>query len=86
MSGNGVDLGAIYQAIVAMAADVRTVAADVRELRREVAGKADRSDVADLRRAVDDYHGAIIGHGVLIGELDERVRRLEQDREPPEAA
>ena len=86
MNGNGVDLGAIYQAIVAVAADVRTVAADVRELRREMANKADRSDVADLRRAVDDYHNAVIGHGVLISELDERVSRLEQSREPPEAA
>jgi hypothetical protein len=58
----------------------------VRELRREVAGKADRSDVADLRRAVDDYHGAVIGHGVLIGDLDERVGRLERHEPPPEAA
>ena len=39
-TGHGVDPGATYQSILA-------VAADVRELRREVANAVDRSDVAD---------------------------------------
>jgi hypothetical protein len=34
--------------------------------------------VAGLRRAVVEYHSAVIGHGVLISDLDARVRRLEQ--------
>ena len=81
MSGNGADLGAIYQAILAVAADVRSFRAEVKTEFGNV-----RAEMADLRQAVADYHGAVIGHGVLIGELDERVRQLEQQREPPEAA
>lgn len=77
MSGNGADLGAIYQAILAVAADVRVQGRKLDDLTGQVAG---------LRQAVDSYHGAVIGHGMLIGELDERVGRLEQHREPPEAA
>ncbi len=79
------DLGAIYQAILAVAADVRSFRAEVKAEFGNVRAEM-RAEMADLRQAVADYHGAVIGHGVLIGELDERVRRLEQDREPPEAA
>ena len=84
MSGNGVDLGAIYQAILTVAADLRTVAADVRAQGLKLNDLDSKVD--GLRQAVDDYHGSVIGHGVLIGELDERVRELEQHRGPPEAA
>ena len=58
---------------------------ELRELRegmhtrdRKVDGLADQ--VAGLRQALDDHHNAVIGHGVLIGGLDERVTRLERDR------
>ena len=41
-----------------------------------------RKDVGDqivgLRRAVVEYHSAVIGHGVLISELEARMRRVEQ--------
>ena len=37
-----------------------------------------RRDVAALRLAVQDYHGAMVGHGMHISELDERVRRIEE--------
>ena len=33
---------------------------------------------AGLRRAVVEYHSAVLGHGALISELEARVRRLEQ--------
>lgn len=71
MSGNGVDLAAIYQLL-------GTVAGDVREMRRDLARKADKDDLARLREALVDYHSAVIGHGVLISELDDRLRRVEQ--------
>lgn len=61
MSGNGVDLAAISQLL-------GTVASDVRELRREVAGESDKDDLARLRQALVDYHSAVIGRGVLISE------------------
>jgi hypothetical protein len=31
-----------------------------------------------LREAVTHYHSTVIGHGILISELDERVRRIER--------
>ena len=31
-----------------------------------------------LRDAVTHYHSSVIGHGILISELDERVRRIER--------
>lgn len=34
--------------------------------------------VASLREAVTHYHSSVIGHGILISELDERVRRIER--------
>jgi hypothetical protein len=39
--------------------------------------------IAGLRRSVMEYHSSAIGHGVLISELEERVRRIEA-RLPPE--
>jgi hypothetical protein len=41
---------------------------------REMVGE----QIAGLRRAVVEYHSAVVGHGVLISDLDARVRRLEQ--------
>ena len=66
MSGNGADLGAIYGAIVA--------------LDRKVDRRMDRlaGDVAALRADVAAYHASVMGHGMLISELDERLRRVEQ--------
>jgi chromosome segregation ATPase len=37
-----------------------------------------RRDLGGLRVEVRDYHGAVIGHGLQITELDERVRRIEE--------
>ncbi len=92
VSGNGADLGAIYQAVLAVAAELRAFRAEVTaefgKVRAEFNsefGKV-RAEIADLRQTVADYHEAVIGHCVPIGELDERVSRLEQEREPPEAA
>jgi chromosome segregation ATPase len=32
--------------------------------------------LTSLREAVTHYHSTVIGHGILISELDERVRRI----------
>lgn len=37
-----------------------------------------RRDLARLSADLQDYHGAVIGHGLHITELDERVRRIEE--------
>jgi hypothetical protein len=34
--------------------------------------------ISGLRRAVIEYHTSVIGHGVVISELEARVRRVEQ--------
>jgi|WetSurMetagenome_2_1015567.scaffolds.fasta_scaffold428407_2 hypothetical protein len=48
------------------------------QAKNEAEHKATREQVAGLRRAVVEYHSAVVGHGVLISDLDARVRRLEQ--------
>lgn len=69
MSGNGVDMGAVYQAILGVAADVRAQGAQLRDLDGKVDG---------LRQAVTSYHATVLGHGILISELEDRLRRVEQ--------
>ena len=60
------------------------VRADMRSLRADVAAdiltarKELGEQIVGLRRAVIDYHTCVIGHGVLIGDLEARVRRVEQ--------
>ena len=44
----------------------------------ELGRKADKDDVDSLRQAVTGYHASVMGHGILISELDERVRRIER--------
>ncbi len=51
----------------------RAVAADIHELRKDTSDQ-----IAGLRRAVVEYHSAVIGHGMIISDLEARVRRLEQ--------
>jgi hypothetical protein len=56
------------------------VAADFLALRKETG-----EQIAGLRRAVVEYHSAVLGHGVLISDLEARVRRVEQHLGPPAA-
>jgi len=41
---------------------------------------------ASLRQAVTEYHASVLGHGILISELDRRVRRIEDHLHLPPAA
>ena len=56
------------------------VGADFIDLRKEIAGvrKELGDQIVGLRRAVIDYHTTVIGHGVLISDLEARLRRVEQ--------
>jgi hypothetical protein len=72
------DAGAIYQLL-------GTVAADVRQIKAELATKASKADllemkvdITDLRNALTTYHSAVLGHGILISETEERLRRIER--------
>lgn len=55
-------------------------AADFIEVRKEIAGvrKELSEQIVGLRRAVVEYHTTVVGHGILIGDLEARVRRVEQ--------
>lgn len=61
------------------------VASDFIEVRREIAGV--RRDVGEqvvgLRRAVVEYHTSVIGHGIIISDLEARLRRVEQHLDLP---
>ena len=44
------------------------------------------TDVSGLRQQVTEYHASVLGHGVLISDLDQRVRRIERHLNLPPAA
>ncbi len=48
------------------------VASDLLTMRKELS-----EQIVGLRRAVVDYHSSVIGHGMLISDLDARLRRVE---------
>jgi hypothetical protein len=65
--------------------------ADLNSLRADVASdllnmqKETREQIVGVRRALIEYHSSVVGHGMLISELQDRVRRIEQhlDLPPP---
>jgi ABC-type transporter Mla subunit MlaD len=91
MSGaNGPDIAAVYQLLTQVARTVTghdrkldDLSAEVAGLREVVAAHDRKLDdlaagLASLRDAVTHYHSSVLGHGMLISELDERVRRIER--------
>jgi hypothetical protein len=57
----------------AVASDILTVNARIDATRKELS-----EQIVGLQRAVVEYHSVVIGHGVLISDLDARLRRAEQ--------
>jgi signal transduction histidine kinase len=49
------------------------VASDLAAMQKDT-----RDQIVGLRRAVVEYHSTVVGHGILISELEERMRRVEQ--------
>ena len=64
--------------------DIADVRSGVNSLRADVASdlilieKRLSDRISHVNNAVVQYHSTTVGHGVLIGELDERLRRVEQ--------
>jgi hypothetical protein len=56
------------------------VASDFASLDKRVSEQENRlsEQIAGLRRAVMEYHSSAIGHGILISEFEDRLRRIEQ--------
>ena len=89
--GNGVDIAAVYQLLreVAdrvIAHDDRFATFDQRLAAMDRQFAEIRSDIAGLRSAVTAYHASVLGHGILISELDSRLRRVEEHLNLPPAA
>ena len=68
-NANGPDIAAVYQLPTQVA---HTVTGHDRKLDDLAAG------LASLREAVTNYHSTVLDHGILISELDERVRCIER--------
>jgi chromosome segregation ATPase len=60
------------------------VASDFAIMRKETSDqiaalrKETREQIVGVRRALTEYHSAVVGHGILISDLEERVQRIEQ--------
>ena len=87
MSGNGVDIAAVYELLRSVADTVIThdqrfarmeerMGRGFSEARRAIAELS--RNVGEVRRELASYHASVVGHGILITELDERVSRLER--------
>ena len=74
-------------------ADINSLRADVAsdllamQAKADAEHKATRDEVRErvdgLRRQVFEYHSSVIGHGMLISELEARVRRVEKHLDLP---
>ncbi len=71
------DVADLRSAMTSLRADV---AADVIDMRKEIVGvrKDLGEQIVGLRRAVVEYHTSVIGHGIIISDLEARLRRVEQ--------
>ncbi len=91
MSGNGVDIAAVYQLLSQVADTVLRHDRMLLELRRDMdevkqrmatkedlKGLATKQDLAEVREALNFYHSAVVGHGIQLTELDTRLRRVEE--------
>jgi signal transduction histidine kinase len=81
--GNGIDLPAVYQLMLQMSGRLDHVSGRLDQVSERLDVHERKLDdlsvgLADLRAAVTNYHSAVLGHGILISELDERVRRIER--------
>jgi chromosome segregation ATPase len=78
------DLESVRDEVAGLRSEVAEVKSDMHALRADVAAdlltsrKELSEQIVGLRRAVIEYHTSVIGHGVLISELEARVRRVEQ--------
>jgi len=60
---------------------------DVSAMRREMTAMggimATRADLAELRQTVTHYHASVVGHDILISDLEARVWRVEEHLDLP---
>jgi hypothetical protein len=56
-----------------VASDIAMLQAEDMKTRKELG-----EQIVGLRRAVMEYHSSVVGHGIIISDLEARVRRVEQ--------
>ncbi|WP_442753771.1 hypothetical protein ACNHKD_12270 [Methylocystis sp. JAN1] len=56
-----------------VASDLATLDAKIDRTRKDLSDQ-----IVGLRRAVVEYHTTVVGHGVLISDMEGRPRRVEQ--------
>ena len=88
LRGMRTDLGDVKADVKSLRAEMKSlreeVASDMKSLRADVASdllnmqKETREQIVGVRRALIEYHSSVVGHGMQISELQDRVRRLEQ--------
>jgi chromosome segregation ATPase len=78
------DLESARSEVADLRSQVTELKSDMRSLRADVAAdilstrKELSEQIVGLRRSVIEYHTSVIGQGVLISELEARMRRVEQ--------
>jgi hypothetical protein len=79
------DIGRLDTKIDDLRSDVKSLAADVAS-DMLLLEKRLGNQISSLRRSVMEYHSSAVGHGVLLSEFEERLRKVEQrlDIAPPE--
>jgi uncharacterized coiled-coil protein SlyX len=82
--GNGADLGQVLAMLGDLLVGQGALDRRMEQLERRMDQLEYRlgqleSQVEELANQVAAYHGAVVAHGVLIRELEERLRRVEQD-------
>ena len=79
------EMGTLRGEMRAMGAGLR---GEIAALRSEHGRKLDdlASQIVTLRQTLTEYHASVLGHGILISELDARLRRVEQHLDLPPAA
>jgi hypothetical protein len=69
---------------MATKSNVADLSSELKSLRADVSSdmvsleKRLSDRITHLNRAVMEYHSSAVGHGILISEFDERLRRVEQ--------
>jgi hypothetical protein len=82
--GNGVDIAAVYQLLSQVARTVNDHTLLLHDHSRQLADLTHGQTT--LRQTLTEYHASVMGHSILISQLEDRVRRIEHHLNLPSAA
>ncbi len=73
--GNGTDLNTIVAMLSQVLSKLMVLEQSVGVLKQDTA--AVKQDVGSLTSKLEFYHSSVMGHGIMLTELDQRLRRVE---------